>query len=63
MRAAAGDKLIVEGTHGGDNRREGVIVHVGHADGSPPYTVRWLDSERETLVFPGPDARVVQSVR
>ncbi|GAA3560732.1 hypothetical protein GCM10022419_046700 [Nonomuraea rosea] len=62
MRAAAGDKLIVEGTYGGDNRREGLIVSVEHADGSPPYTVHWLDNEHETLVFPGPDARVVHSV-
>ncbi|MFB4284151.1 MULTISPECIES: DUF1918 domain-containing protein [unclassified Nonomuraea] len=60
MKAAVGDRMIIEGTYGGEHRREGLIVGVEHADGSPPYTVRWLDSDRETLVFPGPDARVVQ---
>jgi hypothetical protein len=28
------------------------------ADGAPPYVVRWSDSGRESLVFPGPDAYV-----
>ncbi|RBQ12196.1 hypothetical protein DP939_44190 [Spongiactinospora rosea] len=35
-----------------------VIVEVRNADGSPPYTVRWLDQGHLALVFPGPDARV-----
>ncbi|MFI6925976.1 DUF1918 domain-containing protein [Nonomuraea spiralis] len=63
MKAAAGDRLIVESTRDGEHRRVGLIVEVGHADGSPPYLVRWLDDEHETLVFPGPDARVVHTVR
>ncbi|WP_084959932.1 DUF1918 domain-containing protein [Thermoactinospora rubra] len=59
MKAAVGDKLIVENTYGNDVRRTGVIIEVAHPDGSPPYLVRWLEDERETLIFPGPDARVV----
>lgn len=59
MKANVGDKLIVEGTRGGDIRRAGIIVGVEHRDGTPPYRVRWLDNGRESLVFPGPDARVV----
>jgi hypothetical protein len=58
MNARAGDRLVVEGIHVGDTRRVGVIVEVRHPDGTPPYTVRWLDSDQETLVFPGPEARV-----
>ncbi|WP_433498887.1 DUF1918 domain-containing protein [Sphaerimonospora sp. CA-214678] len=28
-------------------------------DGSPPYTVHWLDEEKhETLFFPGPEAHI-----
>jgi hypothetical protein len=39
-------------------RRVGVIVAARHADGGPPYRVRWLDDGRTTLTFPGPESRV-----
>ena len=58
MKAQTGDRLVVEGIHVGDARRVGVILDVSHADGSPPYTVRWLDDGHETLVFPGSEARI-----
>ena len=58
MRAHKGDWLVVESTHLGDGRREGLIIEVPHGDGSPPYQVRWLDGH-EALVFPGPDGRVM----
>jgi hypothetical protein len=35
-----------------------VITAVRHPDGTPPYAVRWLDSDQEVLVFPGPEAHV-----
>jgi hypothetical protein len=59
MNAQPGDWLVVEGTHTGNIRREGEIVQVDHPDGSPPYRVRWLGTGTETLVFPGPDGRIV----
>ncbi len=59
MRASVGDRLIIEGTYNSEPRRIGVIMEVRHADGSPPYVVHWMDAKHETLVFPGPDARVV----
>lgn len=59
MRATVGDRLIVEGTYGAGNQRKGLVVGVEHADGTPPYRVHWLDDGRESLVFPGPDARIV----
>ncbi|GIH95779.1 DUF1918 domain-containing protein [Planobispora siamensis] len=59
MKAAVGDRLFVEGTRGDDVRRIGVIMELRHPDGSPPYVVRWVDDGHESLVFPGPDARVV----
>ena len=59
MHANPGDWLVVEGTHLHEPHRHGLILEVHHADGSPPYLVRWSDTETETLVFPGPDARVV----
>jgi Domain of unknown function (DUF1918) len=58
MKAAVGDRLVLEGTHVGDRRRIGVITAVHHNDGTPPYEVRWLDDGHEALVFPGPDSRI-----
>lgn len=58
MKAHTGDTLVLEGTHLGDPRRLGTITEVHGTDGAPPYLVRWSESGRETLCFPGPDARV-----
>lgn len=38
--------------------RDAEILEVRHADGSPPYLVRWSDTGHQSLVFPGPDATV-----
>lgn len=54
-----GDWIVVEGAALGVPTRCGQVVEVRHADGSPPYLVHWLDTGGTTLVFPGPDARVV----
>jgi hypothetical protein len=58
MKAQIGDRLVLEGTHVGDDRRIGTIVEVDHPDGSPPYRVRWQDGH-ESFIVPGPEARVV----
>jgi hypothetical protein len=58
MKAHIGDRLVLAGTHVGDARRVGVIIDVRHADGSPPYLVRWLADGHEGLIYPGPDAHV-----
>ena len=58
MRAHVGDRVVLEGVHVGDPRRVGVVTALRHDDGTPPYVVQWLDSGHETLVFPGPDARI-----
>ncbi|NUT48476.1 MAG: DUF1918 domain-containing protein [Saccharothrix sp.] len=59
MKAKVGDWVVVEGVTLGVPTRRGQVVELGHADGSPPYVVHWLDNGKRTLVFPGPDARVV----
>ncbi|WP_062350629.1 DUF1918 domain-containing protein [Herbidospora yilanensis] len=59
MKAAMGDWLIVEGSSDHESRKIGLITEVRHADGSPPYLVRWTDDDHESLVFPGPDAHVL----
>jgi transcriptional regulator with XRE-family HTH domain len=58
MRAQLGDQLVVESPATGATRRDGEIVGLRHADGTPPYDVRWSDTDEVTLVFPGPDAHV-----
>ncbi|MEU0398615.1 DUF1918 domain-containing protein [Streptomyces sp. NPDC006208] len=58
MRAHLGDQLVIESTTTGATRRDGEIVGLHHADGTPPYDVRWSDTDEVTLVFPGPDAHI-----
>jgi hypothetical protein len=56
MRARVGDWLVVHGRTLDAPTREGRIEELAHADGSPPYLVHWVDDDRRSLVFPGPDA-------
>jgi len=56
--AAVGDRLVVPSHHVEGPVRDAEILEVRHADGSPPYVVRWSDTGHEALVFPGPDAFV-----
>lgn len=58
MRAHLGDQLVIESPATGGARRDGEIVGLHHADGTPPYDVRWSDTDEVTMVFPGPDAHV-----
>ncbi|MFJ8113346.1 pyridoxamine 5'-phosphate oxidase family protein [Streptomyces sp. NPDC096132] len=58
MRAHLGDQLVIESTTTGAARRDGEIVGLHHEDGTPPYDVRWSDTDEVTLVFPGPDAHI-----
>ncbi|MFF5343469.1 pyridoxamine 5'-phosphate oxidase family protein [Streptomyces althioticus] len=58
MHAHLGDRLVVESPTTGAVRRDGEIIGLHHEDGTPPYDVRWSDTDDVTLVFPGPDAHV-----
>ncbi|MFI2435334.1 DUF1918 domain-containing protein [Streptomyces sp. NPDC018693] len=58
MRAHLGDQLVIESPTAGATRRDGEIVGLHHEDGTPPYDVRWSDTDEVTLVFPGPDAHI-----
>jgi hypothetical protein len=55
MHAHVGDRLIVEG----DEARMGLIIDVPHADGSPPYIVKWQADGHIAMVSPGEFARVI----
>jgi Domain of unknown function (DUF1918) len=57
MKAQVGDTLI---TDDADQRHACEIVRLNHADGSPPYVVRWLSDGHISLLFPGPFTRVVR---
>lgn len=56
LHAAVGDRLVVRRLHG--PVRDAEIIEVRHADGTPPYVVRWSDTGHEALVYPGSDAHV-----
>jgi hypothetical protein len=58
MKAGIGDRVIVMGTRPGALRRDGRVVSLHHADGSPPWDVLWSDSGRVSMFFPGPDTHV-----
>ncbi|MFD8722997.1 pyridoxamine 5'-phosphate oxidase family protein [Streptomyces sp. NPDC059629] len=58
MRAHLGDQLVIESPATGAARRDGEIVGLHHEDGTPPYDVRWSDTDEVTLVFPGSDAHI-----
>lgn len=58
MIARVGDRIVIKGTHVGDSARIGVITALRHADGTPPYEVRWLDDGHIGLIFPGPETHI-----
>lgn len=59
MKAAVGDEVVVESSVVAGAVRHGRVVEVRHPDGTPPFLVEWQDSGERSLVFPGPDTRVV----
>jgi hypothetical protein len=58
LQAEVGDWLVMDDGGIGGIPRIGEIVAVTNPDGSPPYRVRWLAGEYESLITPGPGARV-----
>jgi hypothetical protein len=59
MHAEVGNWLVVHSRRLDEPIREGLVTEVMHADGSPPYMVRWLDEDRPCMVFPSSDATVL----
>jgi hypothetical protein len=58
MRASVGDRIVIQGHKVGEHGRDAVILAVEGEGGGPPYMVRWDDTGREVLFFPGSDAVV-----
>jgi Domain of unknown function (DUF1918) len=59
MKAKVGDWLVLKSAAVDRPDQRGVITEVRSSDGSPPYTVRWLETDHVATVFPGPDAVVI----
>ncbi|HJP75535.1 MAG TPA: DUF1918 domain-containing protein [Pseudonocardiaceae bacterium] len=59
MRAHPGDWLVVETSTLDRHSVRGRIEEVTGQNGEPPFRVRWADDDHVSVVFPGPDARVV----
>jgi hypothetical protein len=62
MQAQVGDRLIVKGHRIHEADRDAEILEVRGPDGTPPYRIRWSDSDHDTLLYPGPDARIEHRV-
>jgi hypothetical protein len=59
MRAAPGDRLIIDASSG----RVGEVIGVPRADGSPPYVVKWQHSGHMALVSPDSYAVLISAER
>ncbi len=59
MKAKVGDWLVIKGGTVGRRDLRGLITEVHSPEGEPPYQVRWLDTDEQATVYPGPDAIVV----
>ena len=57
-QAGVGDRIVVKGHHKEEPVRDGEILEGCNPDGSPPYMVRWSDSDPDALYFPGRDVAV-----
>ncbi len=58
LRASPGDCLLIKGHRLGEPTRDAEILETLGPDGSAPFRVRWSDTGRETVLFPGSDAGV-----
>lgn len=54
MGAAPGDRIIIHAARLGEHDRDGEVLAARGADGGPPFVVRWSDTGKESLIFPGP---------
>lgn len=58
MKASVGDRIVVIPSREGQRPRDGRIMEVRNADGSPPYLVQWSDNDHQGLCYPGGDAHI-----
>jgi len=58
LRARPGDRLVITAHHQGEPPRDAEVLEARGPGGAPPFLVRWEDTGRTTLHYPGPDATV-----
>lgn len=58
LYAEAGDTLVIDQPDGAGLPRVGEIIAVPGPEGAPPYLVRWLAGDYESLIVPGQRAHV-----
>ena len=58
LRARPGDRLLIVPHHLGEPARDGEILEAQGAAGGAPFLVRWEDTGRVSLFYPGSDARI-----
>jgi len=58
MHAAPGDWLVVKSSRDTVHARHALILTVSDG-GDPPFHIKWIDTGRESLIYPGPDAVVI----
>jgi hypothetical protein len=58
LQAKRGDRLVIRAHHLGEPARDAEILAALGEDGGPPFRVRWEDTGRESIFFPGSDAYV-----
>jgi len=63
VRVRPGDRLVITAHHQGGRPRDAEVLEARGADGGPPYLVRWQDTGRVSLHYPGSDARVEHLVQ
>jgi CBS domain-containing protein len=64
VRAAEpGDRLVIRAHHLGGPERDAEILEARGPGGGPPFLVRWEDSGRVSLLYPGSDAQVQRTGR
>jgi CBS domain-containing protein len=58
LAGTAGDRLVIRSHYIGGPERDAEILEARGPGGGPPFLVRWEDSGRVSLLYPGSDAYV-----
>lgn len=58
--ARPGDRLVIAPHYQGERPRDAEVLEARGEGGGPPYLVRWEDTGRVSLHYPGPDAAIAR---
>ncbi|HSJ72704.1 MAG TPA: CBS domain-containing protein [Miltoncostaeaceae bacterium] len=63
LTASPGDRLVIGPHHLGGQQRDAEILEARGDRGGPPFLVRWEDSGRISVLYPGSDAHIERTAR